>query len=230
MYHLDEGSPVIRLIRWRIKEGLALNLFCISLKSRSSLIKSEFFPCVQPPTSRPSLQEGFNSQNPSAIPMTEENPTRHILQGHARGAGLESVCRGSEWPSTGAEVQPLVWLSAPRGLRCVPLTCPCLHFLNWSVRKKMMPTTQGFSLGPSLGVNRCQRKVVSSLLLTASGKGCKEARVTRREWSLPWFTCRGAIGMPLGQAKLQEEWTWLSAHLGSRTTSEPLLHASPRCP
>ena len=30
--------------------------------------------------------------------------------------------------------------------------------------------------------------------------------------------------MPLGQAKLQEEWTWLSAHLGSRTTSEPLLH------
>lgn len=46
----------------------------------------------------------------------------------------------------------------------------------------------------------------------------------------PWFTCRGAMGMPLGQAKLQEEWTWLSAHLGSRTTSEPLLHASPDNP
>ena len=88
----------------------------------------------------------------------------------------------------------------------------------------------GFSLGPSVGANRCQRKVVSSLLLTASGKGCKEARVTRRDCSLPWFTWRGAIGMPLGQAKLQEEWTWLSAHLGSRTTSEPLLHASPRRP
>lgn len=42
----------------------------------------------------------------------------------------------------------------------------------------------------------------------------------------PWFTYEGAMGMPLGQAKLQEEWTWLSAHLGSRTTSEPLLHAS----
>lgn len=83
----------------------------------------------------------------------------------------------------------------------------------------------GFLLGTEPGrLLIAKRKVVSSLLLTASGKGCKEARLACRDWSLPWFTCRGAMGMPLEQAKLQEEWSD-----GSLPTWTPEPPLSPCC-